>query len=354
MAKISSLDIDLIDQSAEIAPQDLLKLGKGGKKSQVKVVEKECPAHPHIILCDVSLNARGPGEDKMYANNPKLSKNIRRGNTFMKIYDKYDHTLFKSVQVARKGLMKFYEMKQEYIVTDKDFSTYLAKSEPKTRGERIDKQEESNLRNYIFAPVIQALGKGHCIEVLKTLKANGKNAQVSWVESEGLWCIASKNVGILAKNYQDLGNYDQDDKSRYSCSIMIAEAWFKVLETIKKKGILLSSLKEKLAGKTLIGEYIGNYYQQHLIKYPKQSIIFYSIVDNYRSDTNCLLPEEAYDIFEQFGLYHVPVSRVGVFDNIEMLSDALSHEYNVVSSGSLKIEEEGSVLYMVSRTGEDK
>ena len=50
MAKIGSLDIDLIDQSAEIEPQDLLKLGKGGKKSQVKVVEKECPAHPHIIL----------------------------------------------------------------------------------------------------------------------------------------------------------------------------------------------------------------------------------------------------------------------------------------------------------------
>lgn len=44
-----------------------------------------------------------------------------------------------------------------------------------------------------------------------------------------------------------------------------------------------------------------------------------------------------------------------MFDNIDSLSDALNHEYKIVSGGSIKKEEEGAVLYMVRRgTKEDK
>lgn len=45
----------------------------------------------------------------------------------------------------------------------------------------------------------------------------------------------------------------------------------------------------------------------------------------------------------------MPVETIGIFNNIDSLSEALSHEFNIVSAGSLKCEEEGAVLYMVSR-----
>ena len=37
-------------------------------------------------------------------------------------------------------------------------------------------------KNYILAGPLKALLEGHQIEVLKTLKANGENVQVSWNE----------------------------------------------------------------------------------------------------------------------------------------------------------------------------
>ena len=53
-------------------------------------------------------------------------------------------------------------------------------------------------KNYILAGPLKALLEGHQIEVLKTLKANGENVQVSWNEEVQAWVICSKNVALLA------------------------------------------------------------------------------------------------------------------------------------------------------------
>ena len=45
----------------------------------------------------------------------------------------------------------------------------------------------------------------------------------------------------------------------------------------------------------------------------------------------------------------MPVERIGVFSDIDSLSDALNHELKIVSAGSIKYEEEGAVIYMISR-----
>jgi hypothetical protein len=37
------------------------------------------------------------------------------------------------------------------------------------------------------------------VEIIKTLKANGENAQVSWNPDVKAWVICSKNVAILAR-----------------------------------------------------------------------------------------------------------------------------------------------------------
>lgn len=132
---------------------------------------------------------------------------------------------------------------------------------------------------------------------------------------------------------------------------MIAQAWFKIVDRVAKKHSL-AKLQASLAGKTLVGEYVGNYHLQHIVKYSKETIIFYAVTEN-SDEKNCLLPEESYAIFNEFGLDCVPCDRVGLFDNINSLSDALYNEYNIVASGSIRDEEEGAVLYMIKRGQND-
>lgn len=51
------------------------------------------------------------------------------------------------------------------------------------------------------------------VEVIKTLKANGENAQISWSQDADCWVIASKNVSLLAETKEqvlDKKNYKAD------------------------------------------------------------------------------------------------------------------------------------------------
>ena len=57
-------------------------------------------------------------------------------------------------------------------------------------------------KNYILAGPMKAIFEGQRIEVLKTLKANGENVQVSWCSAVQSWCICSKNVALLAQSKQ--------------------------------------------------------------------------------------------------------------------------------------------------------
>jgi len=82
--------------------------------------------------------------------------------------------------------MKFYDLKTEYLVDDKDFAQRFSnKNNMKSETAVI----ESNIRNYIFSAPIAELEKGSSttIEVLKSLKVNGENAQISWVREESVW-----------------------------------------------------------------------------------------------------------------------------------------------------------------------
>jgi len=281
-----------------------------------------------------------------------LIKNIRRGNTYLEIYDKNDRFLLKDTIVGRKGLMKFYDLQPEYMLDDETFRSehnFLTRNSKRASEDHMN----ANIRNYIMGNVVSSLDQGAYIEVVKTLKVNGENAQVSWVDSEGIWCIASKNVGILAKSSDDLKKYKTSGNQRYQYAVEIAYAWFKVLNSLKNKKVPLAKLQKAMDGKTFVGEFVGKRENQHMIGYSKETIVFYSIVDNKSTDENCLLPEESYKIFNEFKLDCVPVDRVGVYDNIDSLSEALNHEYNVVSSASMNEEEEGSVLYMIKRGLDD-
>ncbi len=44
------------------------------------------------------------------------------------------------------------------------------------------------------------------VEIIKTQKANGENAQISWNNVAKCWVIASKNVSLLAEDIKDIQN----------------------------------------------------------------------------------------------------------------------------------------------------
>lgn len=290
----------------------------------------------------------GPFESQIYALHPTLFRNVRRGNTFIKVFDKVDPNLFKYSMIARKGLRKFFDLKLHYLLDDQSFKGMFSWKSRDTKS-RKEAYTDSNTRNYIFAPIVQQLEENGQVELIKTLKINGENAQISWLEKEDLWCISSKSVSILARNLTDVSYYETEEESRYTYAIAIAKAWFNVLRELKLSKVSIADLKKKLSGRTLVGEYVGNSIYQHLVMYPKETIVFYAITENDSIDKNCLLPEEIYSFFNEFKLDCVPYERIGVFDNIIDLSNALEHEYHVVASSKMKFEEEGAVVYAIGR-----
>lgn len=71
-----------------------------------------------------------------------------------------------------------------------------------------------------------------------------------------------------------------------------------------------------MSNKTFVGEYIGNVQCQHLVKYPRETIIFYAIVDN-NSPKICLLLEESTKVFKKYGFDMVPLETVGVYNDYD-------------------------------------
>ena len=65
-----------------------------------------------IHLIDLKLNVFGPIEDEVYALFPLLIKNIRRGNTILRL-DNPDGAA--EYVLARKGLEKFFDLRYEWI-----------------------------------------------------------------------------------------------------------------------------------------------------------------------------------------------------------------------------------------------
>lgn len=78
----------------------------------VKEKLRECPIDPRITIKDLMLDTKGPLEDKVYAQDPELSRNVRRGNTLLEI--KQEDGTFKHV-IGRKGLVKFFDLAIEYV-----------------------------------------------------------------------------------------------------------------------------------------------------------------------------------------------------------------------------------------------
>lgn len=147
--KAAASDINVYMDEAEYITDipELMKISFDDFKL-VRDVRSTCAFDKNIELIDLKLDVFGPQEDLYYSTLPTLVKNVRRGNTVIKVYDEAESK--SSFHIGRKGLMKFFDMRLDFI----------SKLE---RNELSDAKHGSALvqeKNYILAPVLKTLAEG--------------------------------------------------------------------------------------------------------------------------------------------------------------------------------------------------
>ena len=328
----------LIEDEQKISAQSLLKHLEND--SSIKLITSTIPFQREVHLLDFSISRSGQDEDKIYSTSKWYRSNVRRGNTIIKhqITNKEPKIYF-----GRKGFEKFFDLMHEYI-------QFNLKEIPDLSSlGLVNADMHSELYSVIFEKVQKTFQKGQKIRIHKLVKANGENAQVSWVKDLNAWLIASKNVSMVIKDENDIKSYLGD---RYHFAKLISQQWMKIVERLQKNG-LLNEFQEYLSNKTLIGEYCGNQKYQHLVKYTEIEIYFVAIVDNYSQDT-CISPTEAFKVFDKFKLSCVKDMDLGIFDDWISLNKSLKQIYIDVAQSSIDSEEEGSVLYMIKVDDDNK
>ena len=227
--------------------------------------------------------------------------------------------------IARKGLIKFFDIDPESLIIDEN---------------KVYKSPQ----DYIINPVLKVFREKEEIEIFCTRKANGENAQISYIRAYNGWICGSKNVGVIIQEMNDLRKYKGP---RYTYAIKIGEVWLKIIEDMDKER--LDELKRDMSGRTFVGEFVGNPNYQHLIRYNRVSIHFYAIVDN-ESIHTCLDPKYSQSIFHKYALDSVHFQSLGIFKEKESCFKAILNAYITVGRSSIYDGEEGAVLYFVKRS----
>ena len=340
-------------------------------KETIKLAENECPINTNLMLYDISIAIKGPEEELAYLRHPNYISIIRRGNTLLEVYREgrgREEYIYQYSLLIRKGMKKFIDLPFNFYREKTEKELKEEEEEKKSNGDeenekKIDKftlnfdldEEKKSTLKYIFYPVLQELENDFYIEIIKLMKANGENAQISYIKKFDYWVIASKNVCLLAQYRDDLEDYPpftshknpkERKPTRYSFAYKIGQCWFDILENFTDEEI--KKIKEYLNGKTFVGEYVGNQYHQHLIRYMKHTILFFGIVINDSCESSMPVIE-AFNKFKEFKLDVVPYEYIGVAESFDELCDKLKKLYIRIAESSIIDEEEGSVIYL-SRT----
>ena len=128
----------------------------------IKSVSSTSCALNDVQIHDIKLNVYGPVEDDVYAALPLMIKNVRRGNTLLQVGNKFS--------LGRRGLEKFFDLRYEHVSAEQRYD------------DKCLSMETHMHKNYILAAALRHIVSGGQVEILKTLKANGENVQVSWSE----------------------------------------------------------------------------------------------------------------------------------------------------------------------------
>ena len=304
----------------------------------------------NIFICDVTLKIQGYDEEKIFSHNNMIRNNIRRGNSMLLILNSestqnfidylkqtrtkraiLDSTLDLSEIITatwvRRGLIKFFDISLDYI---KNSST--------SKEKNIKERDDAFLTNQIiFNPIKKALSSNKSIEAYRLEKVNGENVQVSYIRLLDKWIISSKNCSVIVKNQDELEDYLE---KRYEYANKIAKTWFRMLDSIRDLNGFINWINEK----TMIGEYVGNPDCQHIVKYQKEEIIFYAVVEN-NSAYSCIPVIESFYYFRKFNIRCTGIIKIGRFFSFEELCQSLVTTFMNISIEDLNMGGEGSVIY---------
>lgn len=355
----------------------------------INVDRVENPLVENVLICDMYIKVKTGGSrtlDRVYAQSKTYFKYLRYGLTFLEFYSRQDPELCEKVELVRKGLMRVFELKIEYLLQELD--VFVEKT-------KIMSQKDYNIRNYIIGEAYEILqsqtlaqekwittdvgssnvqleekteNTDFVVELCHYVQTDGINVQVSWWPSLKCWSIGSYNVSILVSKREDLEKYPGhqkqiDDMSkfeiRYNYCHLIANAWFDLLDRLAEKHNELKSDPEKsgfyevLSKWTMVGEFVGMESFQQILKYPSKSLIFSAIIENDKVNETCMLPEKWADFCQKWSLDYIPVNRVGFYRTKDELKQSLTNLYHKITSGSLNEYEEGSIMMLVLRNPND-
>ena len=128
--------------------------------------------------------------------------------------------------------------------------------------------------------------EGAKVEVQRSLKTNGDCAHVTWSAVLNAWVITSQNVSIVARHEKDIKTL-YPEQTRYFLARKIALCWMRKVKAIEKNDQgKLEALKSDLTDNVFIGDFIGNSELINLIKYPRETICFHSVMQKQRTAEN--------------------------------------------------------------------
>ena len=309
---------------------DLL-LNYYSKHPHIKLVEAVCPFDPNIILRDASFSLKMK-EDDLYLKDSEALVRLRRGNSFV-IYK--DGAQSPTVQISRRGLPKFFDLRQEHIRVMKG----------ETSQQDLIKFGATCAFEYriIMNAVAEKL-QGKClVNLYRSGKANGENAQVSSVTlpSRGdCWVVCSKNVSLLFQRKDQIDLYTEE---RFAYARLIAHQWNDFFSTLAPEA--QAKLRDATKSNTLVGEYCGHSLCQHLVKYDQVKIIFYAVVPKDCAKA-CWSMQETFKFFDEVGLEKVRLEAVENLSDLRELAVVLEKMNSKLALSSVQEEGEGSVAYI--------
>ena len=244
----------------------------------------------------------------------------------------------------RQGLPKFFNLSADAVSEDKRAI--------------LPRDAESAYYHYdTLAQVRKALMEGAKVEVLRSLKTNGDGAHVTWSTILNAWVVTSQNVSIVARDEREVKTC-YPEQTRYFLARKIALCWMRKIKAIEQNDAgKMDALKSDLAEHVFIGDFIGNTELINLIKYPRETICFHSVMLKYRTagnakNTTYCLPN-SFNILSRHPIDVTPNRVCGVYENYDQLCTSLAEIHKQVANSSLSASEEGAVLTFIRRNPED-
>jgi len=254
---------------------------------------------------------------------------VRIGNALLLAYDQ--NRQVERAHLARRGLKVTFELGEDHLEN-------LEKLE-----EIQDKKEQEDIQQVIFGNAIKHLHSSQdcTLDIVKVFQSDGIPVQISYDAYACCWLVGSRTHTIAFQNQNDISEFN--DKEYYAVK-RAAKCFLNGLTRLNPK--LQQAFQDDLSRNTLVGDYSGDYNLQGIVRYKKQEISYNAVVLTTKV-SECLPPEEAFELFEKYRLSHSGFEKFKQIKLEENLIRSLTQIINEVRSSNLEQQDRGAILYLV-------